>query len=160
MYTAHPDHLSIKELARYGDDHQDPYVRKLAYYAEMLSYFVPSEYRNDPDEWFDANEYELREVSSHLQCAEEDLAEAQARAETAEEQYKALLFDLDRDELYYQNNSLKTRIAEQRNRIAKQDSKIQQLEAEHNKLKDAHKYLTEVHNTWTVISKPLPEVES
>jgi hypothetical protein len=53
-FPTHPDHVSIQELSAWGEEHKDPWVRRLAYYAEMLVHFIPSEYRNDPDEWFDA----------------------------------------------------------------------------------------------------------
>lgn len=148
----HPDHVSTKELVSYGEGSLDPFVRRLAYYVDVLTQYVPDTYQGDPDYWFEDFERESREKDHAVEWAEDELRNANERMQEAEEKYNALLLDNDKPEMFYQNNSLKSRLREEQN---KNDSLRHELNKAQDRCVDLSERLTESEakfHTWKTIA--------
>jgi hypothetical protein len=151
--------MSIKELAAWGEDHSDPWVKRLAYYAEMLSYLVPSEYRNDPDEWFESNDTQIHDLERDAEYHEEARDEAYREMEEWKEKYDALRLEFNLREENHTITHLKARIQTQYDELAanaKQrevDAKFHSsVVAELSKLKKKYDELHEKYNVFTIIA--------
>lgn len=155
----HPDQVADRELIHYCEEHDDPWVREVARIAAQMLYFIPEEYRRDPDEWFEENARERSEAKYSIEWAEDERDEASERARTAEEKYNALLLDTDRDEMFYQNNALKSRLREEQLKNERLRAEMAKDAEAFIELEQDHKYLKEVHNTWSIISKPVIDDE-
>ncbi len=151
--------MSIKELAAWGEEHSEPWVRRLAYYAEMLTYLVPSEYRNDPDEWFEANETIIHDLGRDAEYYEEERDEANRETAEWKEKYDALRLEFNLREEQHTITHLKARIQSQYDEI-EANVKQREIDAkfhssvvnELSKLKKKYDELHEKYHVFTIIA--------
>lgn len=168
-----PNNLSMKELAHYGLQSDDPWVKTLAGIVDQFSYYIPKECLNDPDDWFQEYQNTIENCERDVRYAEEEFEyqsrEMQETINKQEKQIKAMQYDLNaqmkREMEDGQVTTLKAQVmhlhadlAEREQEMKDSRKQYRQLQEKFEALQEEHKYLTEKHNTWTVIAKPEPHL--
>ena len=157
-FPIHPDHMSFKELAAWGEDHQDLWVKQLARFAKSYSYYVPEEY-SDPDDYFDYVDTKIHDLERDAEYAQEEEQLARRETEEWKEKYDALRLEFNMREEAYTITHLKARISVLYDDIAQKD-KQRQIDAEYHacvvselgKLKKRYDELHEKYNVFTIIA--------
>lgn len=149
-----PDYVPLKELAHWGEQHSDPWVRKLATIVGDLAYSFPDP--TDLNDFVDNLKHQVQEMENDLANAYSDLEQTEREVEIFRDKVKSLQLQLDASESAQTIDGLRARIYDlnehvkvitnHRNRDAeKYEKTYQDLLKRYNDIE--HKL-----NTWTVLS--------
>ena len=162
-----PDQLSLKELAYYGLLSDDPWVKRLAYYVEQFSFYVPKDCQDDPDYWFQNYEETLQNCERDVRYAEEEFEyqtrELHEKIEKQEREIGALRYDLDAQTKREFENC---QIAGLKGQVMRLHDQIREMEERHEvdrkfhgsvvnemgKLKKAYDELHEKYNVFSILA--------
>lgn len=151
-----PATLPYSDLIRYGENHDDAWVRKMASIIDEIHTAIRNTNYTKVatvEDLLDAYETELREYSSSLDYAEEELEEEQARRMTAEDRYNAVLYDLDKDAQVAVIRSLKAEVLAKKEDIRQLNTRALEMQ---RTIDDTNRRLRETEeklNMWTIMNK-------
>ena len=151
-----PVSLTMSELARYGENHDDAWVREMAKYVrETCEAINSSNYLrvNTLTELIDAYESDVREFDSALRFAEEELEEEQQKRAEAMDRYESLKFDLDKDEQVTVIRNQKAELLARSESIRRLNQQSSAKQNEINTLRQQLDEIKEKLNMWTIMNK-------
>lgn len=152
--NTHPDFVKINELAHWGENHSDPWVRRLAEIVADLNYILPL--NNDVQSAIDEYTEEIDSLNNTIRDLEFDLEEAASERNAAREERDALKFDLDKTQHEWLTSclmtSLKARVVNQDKDLANLRSNYNRLSENYQELSQKYDELSEKYNTWKIIS--------
>jgi len=147
-----PSSMTIKELAHWGEDHPDPWVKAMAiligdvHALQPLDGFSAEEFQN----WEDR----VRDAEREAEWAEEEASIARANQARAEVDRDAAKYDLLKTEQDYQIKSLKERLLYKESVINSLSSELTVTRSNFNELQKSHKELQERYNTFRILATP------
>jgi hypothetical protein len=147
-----PEFLTIKELAHYGQDHDDPWVRKLAHFCRYAAFYVDTKTDVDPDLYFENLEMTMSELEDAARNSDNATEDALRTVEDLTTELDALKFDRSDDEKWYQLGDLKARMYKKSQELDDMRSSLTKSEREHAKLQKKYDELVEKHNTFTILA--------
>lgn len=149
-FNIHPDHVTIRELARWGDDHPDPWVQKLA----QLAFYITEVCKDgrDLDVFFEDLDEQIHNLESEVAWAEERAESAEEEAKRLRTERNALRVDLDKNEQEFEIKTLKERIYEHSRTIDELNGKLTVTRSNFDALQKAYKELEEKYNTFIIVA--------
>lgn len=148
--NTHPDFVKINELAHWGENHSDPWVRRLAEIVTDVNYLLPL--NNDVQSTIDEYTNEVDVLNNTIRDLEFDVDEAERKTRTAQEERDALKFDLNKREQDWLMTELKARNVTLSDELMESRRQYSTLRDDYNDLSKEHHELTEKYNTWKIIS--------
>lgn len=155
-YAYHPDimpaHVTYRELARWGEDHPDLWVRKLAEIVDVVDSELKFTDSDSLEDYLSNHSDRMKDLKNDLRWAQDYLEEADIERNKAITQLKALQLDMSRDEQALQVAHLKERIY---NAIIDRDevkSQMVNLRSNYDALQKSYKELESKYNTWLAIA--------
>ncbi len=153
-----PNLLTVKELAHYGRDHNDPWVRRLAEYAYITSFYVAQrigpleKYHNDPDEYFDNLEIKMSDLENEAANAVSDLESHMTEMKQLQDKVASLKMQLDDQELELQLDSLRARLYERSKELDSAKHQAAVWERKHHSVELKYQELHEKYNTYLIMA--------
>lgn len=144
-----PDNLNLKELAHYGSQHSDPWVKQLADLVYQVSFHI--EYRTTIDEFFEENEDKIRDLEYSVESAQNDENEAYRERDNANNRYKAVMYDTDYANHTRQMESMKARVVDLCKELEESENYNRRLNQRINEYEDEIKELKDKLNMWTIL---------
>ena len=151
-----PVTITMAELAHYGENHDDAWVREMArHVSEICDAINNTNYLrvSNLSELIDAFNDDIHDFESSIRYAEEELAEEQQRRIEAVDRYEALKFDLDKDEQVAVIRNLKAELMARNETIRKLNQQTvtmqQEINSVYQKLNDTKERL----DMWTIMNK-------
>jgi len=138
-----PNYVPVKELAHWGDQHPDPWVRKLAEIAGDLAHNLPVE--TDIIEFLGDPLCEVRNMENELANVYSDFERSEQQCKEHLTKIKALKLQLSDHETVIQLDGYRARIYDMSVDIMNLRDKVAQLEKERNDLESKL-------DTWKVIT--------
>jgi chromosome segregation ATPase len=153
-----PNYLTSKELAHYGRDHNDPWVRRLAELAYNTTFYLDhrlgplEKYNSDPDEYFENLEIKMSDLENEAANAVSDLESHMDEMRRLQNKVAALKMQLDDKELEYQSDLLRARIYEKSKELDSTKHLVDVWVGRHSSLEKKYNELHEKYNTFTIIA--------
>ena len=148
--NTHPDHVKITELAHWGENHSDLWVRRLAEIVADLNHILPL--NNDVERAIAEYTSEVDSLNCTIRDLEFDVEEAEKEKRIACEERDALKFDLDKKQQEWLMTELKARVLNQDKDLANLRHNYNRLSDDYRELSKEHDELKEKYNTWKIIS--------
>lgn len=150
--NTHPDFVTLRELSDWGKDHPDLWVQKLADYAYEIQDVFDTDSISSLNELIEVSRAELHSAETARIYAEQDQAEAEVKQQRAEENAKALVFELDTNEQAQVIKHLKSRIIDKSKEIDELKHSLSVTRSNFDELNKIHKELNAKYNTWLAIA--------
>jgi len=148
--NTHPDHVLISELASWGEQHPDLWVRQLALIAFHVSQVCPK--GNNIEQYFKDLNDEILSLKSSLEWAEERADESDADAKRMKIERDAAIFDIRTSEQVFEIKSLKARIIEKAEIIDSISSTLHVTRGNFDALQKSYRELESKYNTWIAVA--------
>lgn len=145
-----PAFVTINELTSWGEDHPDPWVRRLAEIVSDLNYILPI--NNDVESAISKHNSEIDSLYKTIQDLEFDIEVAEKEKTRACEERDSLKFDLDEKQQEWLMSQLKARVLTQDDYISKLQYNFDQKSEYYRNLLQEHEDLKEKYDTWKIIS--------
>jgi len=155
-----PDFITYQELAKWGEDHTDPWVQKLGEIVGVISQNISEEMYDRSgmrrietvEELVEIYHKDVKELVWEAEQAEEEQQIAEEALEEANLKIRSLKFQLDDDEQLSRIDELQSRIYIEVQRRQETDQKMTVLRSNYNELLRAHEELKAKYNTWMAIA--------
>ena len=144
-----PDNLNLKELAHYGSQHSDPWVKQLADLVYQISYHM--EYRTTIDEFFENNDQTISDLEYSVEEARSEEQEAYRERDAANNRYKAVRYDLDYLNHTKQVEAIQAQVVDVCEELKQSENYNRRLKQRIEEYKDEIKELKDKLNMWTIL---------
>jgi len=151
-----PVSITYAELVRYGEWHDDAWVREMARIVTDVRDALNSTSYTRADsleELIDSYERDIRDHASSLSYAEDELKEATEKVAEIENKYEALKYDLDGMEQVKVIHALKAEVLDFRQQAGSANRRTHELTREVEDLKKELELTKEKLNMWTILNK-------
>jgi len=131
-FNTDPNYVPVKELAHWGDQHPDPWVRKLAEIAGDLAHNLPADI--DIIEFLGDPLFQMREMENELANVYSDFEQSEQQCEEHLAKIKALKLQLSEHETNVQLDACRARIYDMSFDNKNLRDKVAQLQKERDDL--------------------------
>lgn len=142
--------ISLKELAQWGEDHPDHWVREMAKHTWLIAESIPKGYT--AEQFFESYADDLRnaEIDAEWECERADTAERELR--DAKAKRDAALLDLEQSEQSRTVAYLKQRVFDANHEVRDLEHTLELTQRNYDELQKAHALLEEKYNTFTILA--------
>ena len=151
-YYRSPDFTPIDELARYGEDHTDPLVRKMGLIVSVVAARLHGDKKQSIAEWLDDSDVTLNELQSDLDSAMQEIEESANKLNEANITIKSLRHDLSFDRHVRERQYLKAELFDADEELRKARKRANDLEHANAILTKNLKELQSKYDTWLAIA--------
>lgn len=149
-----PVSLTYSELIRYGEWHEDAWVRQMAKLVQEMRDALeePGDHQVSTfAELIESYDQTVSDLESELEFTKDALQDAKDAQTEAEERYKALKYDYSSDGHLKTVNHLKAEIVDLKGQYHSENARARRAEAELEKVKKALGETTEKLNMWDIL---------
>jgi FtsZ-binding cell division protein ZapB len=147
------DNVPLKTMIKYGYDHDDKWVQRMAEIIELCTDNIRDGSRiEDIGGYLEEYSNELNEALSAAEYAEEERKEVEREAHKWRERYQATKYDEDSTLRVTVEEALKSQVYSLLSKLKEERKEMERLREDYADLRKEHDFLQEKHNTWTVLA--------
>lgn len=150
----HPDSVPLKEICKWAEDHDDPWVQRLAKITYELVDVAPD--ITDVPSLIRDYDAEIYDFENEIESLREEISDLTTELDTAIKKIGSLKYDLEHklDNNIQQDRiiSLKSEVQYTKERLSEMTENCQIKDKRYADLFEQHSQLKEKYNVWQVIS--------